>query len=621
MHAVRAVAPDAFRRGSSRRQIVFVHSTKTTPMPTSEPRGRGGKRNVSARTCGLLPIAKLANVRGPVAMPPGRSATKRVENGKRRRVAVHAVAGANTNNPSSSENASHQRHVPRYRVTRWTSLPSMGKPFAQQYNRDAPSDETEPRARFVPALGATRRKGQSGRIAVIGGCAEYTGAPYFAGIAALKTGADLVHVFCTEGAGAVVKGYSPDLIVHPYLREIDELRSDELSVHIDDWSELQRDHMLQVLQREQVLRAIVAKTNRWLANVDAIVIGPGLGRDVFVQAQVCKFFEFARDNKIPLVVDADGLFLVSNDPELVRGNPNVVFTPNANELNRLCKAVLGTEDTQAEKSSLTASSLASTPEERLRQRGELCKSLSLALGGVAVLSKGDVDVGVCAGFDRLRQGLPGELESDRGIDADKVKEFLRQRRVHELDHALGWFGNSQSGCPRRCGGQGDVLAGTLAVFLAWASRARYDEYVEMSAQLAAALDGLENGRDVGLTREREKNLQTYLSAVTRRNFVDGQMRLATSNQTLIAMGHYPEPCLDAATLSVAEKSSAMWHASMVTRHASSAAFMKKKRAMVTADVVEALGVAFEFRFPAGLAVYETQEEKREAESWSFGNLK
>ena len=43
--------------------------------------------------------------------------------------------------------------------------------------------------------------------------------------------------------------------------------------------------------------------------------------------------------------------------------------------------------------------------------------------------------------------------------------------------------------------------------------------------------------------------------------------------------------------------------------------------MVTADVVEALGVAFEFRFPAGLAVYETQEEKREAESWSFGNLK
>ena len=111
MHAVRAVAPDAFRRGSSRRQIVFVHSTKTTPMPTSEPRGRGGKRNVSARTCGLLPIAKLANVRGPVAMPPGRSATKRVENGKRRRVAVHAVAGANTNNPSSSENASHQRPV------------------------------------------------------------------------------------------------------------------------------------------------------------------------------------------------------------------------------------------------------------------------------------------------------------------------------------------------------------------------------------------------------------------------------------------------------------------------------------------------------------------------------
>jgi NAD(P)H-hydrate repair Nnr-like enzyme with NAD(P)H-hydrate dehydratase domain len=30
-------------------------------------------------------------------------------------------------------------------------------------------------------------EGQSGKIAVIGGCYEYTGAPYFAAISALKT--------------------------------------------------------------------------------------------------------------------------------------------------------------------------------------------------------------------------------------------------------------------------------------------------------------------------------------------------------------------------------------------------------------------------------------------------
>ena len=33
----------------------------------------------------------------------------------------------------------------------------------------------------------------------------------------LQVGADLSHVFCTEGAATVIKSYSPELIVHPYL--------------------------------------------------------------------------------------------------------------------------------------------------------------------------------------------------------------------------------------------------------------------------------------------------------------------------------------------------------------------------------------------------------------------
>ena len=34
---------------------------------------------------------------------------------------------------------------------------------------------------------------------------------------ALQLGSDLSHVFCTEGAATVIKSYSPELIVHPYL--------------------------------------------------------------------------------------------------------------------------------------------------------------------------------------------------------------------------------------------------------------------------------------------------------------------------------------------------------------------------------------------------------------------
>ena len=43
-------------------------------------------------------------------------------------------------------------------------------------------------------------KGQSGRVAVLGGSPDYTGAPYFSAISALKVGADLSYVFTESGA-------------------------------------------------------------------------------------------------------------------------------------------------------------------------------------------------------------------------------------------------------------------------------------------------------------------------------------------------------------------------------------------------------------------------------------
>jgi ATP-dependent NAD(P)H-hydrate dehydratase len=38
-------------------------------------------------------------------------------------------------------------------------------------------------------------KGSSGKTGTVGGCFEYTGAPYYAAIASLRSGSDLAHVF------------------------------------------------------------------------------------------------------------------------------------------------------------------------------------------------------------------------------------------------------------------------------------------------------------------------------------------------------------------------------------------------------------------------------------------
>ncbi|PIO59670.1 hypothetical protein TELCIR_18861 [Teladorsagia circumcincta] len=42
------------------------------------------------------------------------------------------------------------------------------------------------------------------------------------------------------------------------------------------------------------------------------------------------------------------------------------------------------------------------------------------------------------------------------------------------------------GCPRRCGGQGDVTCGTLAMFLLWASRLTSINEAKLAAGLASS---------------------------------------------------------------------------------------------------------------------------------------
>lgn len=104
-------------------------------------------------------------------------------------------------------------------------------------------------------------KGSNGKVGVIGGCFEYTGAPYYAGVSSLKSGCDLAHVFCTRSAGIPIKTYSPELIVHPTLDASDES---------------------EILDFEEYTQRIYNKSSKWFGNINVFIIGPGLGRDKFL---------------------------------------------------------------------------------------------------------------------------------------------------------------------------------------------------------------------------------------------------------------------------------------------------------------------------------------------------
>ena len=245
---------------------------------------------------------------------------------------------------------------------------------------------------LIPPLESAKYKGQAGKIAVIGGCREYTGAPFFSAYSALKVGVDIAHVFCTSGAATVIKSYSPELIVHPYLSEIA--------------SDIPQPDANPANYADKQAASVTAITT-WLDRFDALVVGPGLGRDPLVLHTVHEILQIARHRNIPLIIDADGLWIVNQHLDLIQGYSQAILTPNAVEFKRLCDAL------HVDLESVNA-----------------CHDVALKLQGPVVLRKGKEDF-ISDGMHTLICKEPGSM--------------------------------------RRAGGQGDVLSGAIAAFVAWAA--------------------------------------------------------------------------------------------------------------------------------------------------------
>lgn len=246
----------------------------------------------------------------------------------------------------------------------------------------------------IPPLTSKKHKGQDGRIGVIGGCQEYTGAPYFAAISALKVGADLSHVFCTKDAATVIKSYSPELIVHPVLDSPNA----------------------------------VEEVEKWLPRLHSLVVGPGLGREDVILKTAKEVIEKSKSRGIPIVIDADGLWLIAKEPSLIQFYQRGILTPNFMEFTRLYEAM--------HHRPLDSTDLKSSAQQ-----------LSLAMGNVTIVLKGEEDI---------------------ITDGNRVLSCIH------------------SGSGRRCGGQGDLLSGSLGVFAHWAVSSTPDATKGMNPTLVAA---------------------------------------------------------------------------------------------------------------------------------------
>ncbi|CEJ59256.1 Putative ATP-dependent (S)-NAD(P)H-hydrate dehydratase [Penicillium brasilianum] len=257
--------------------------------------------------------------------------------------------------------------------------------------------------KMVPPMLEKFHKGQLGRVAVIGGCADYTGAPYFSAIASAKLGCDMSHVLCERSAAPVVKGYSPNLMVHPILPSTDSVK-DPKSINASE---------------------LAGPIISMLSRLHSLVIGPGLGRDGVTLKVVAEVIKEARSRSIPFVLDADGLLIVTEDPDLVKGYKECILTPNVVEFGRLAKALGINVKSQAD---------VAGDGDKTSKESEACEQLSRALGGVTILQKGPHDV-ISNGVTSIISDIKGGL--------------------------------------KRSGGQGDTLTGSLGTMLAW--RAAYHD--------------------------------------------------------------------------------------------------------------------------------------------------
>jgi hydroxyethylthiazole kinase-like uncharacterized protein yjeF len=183
---------------------------------------------------------------------------------------------------------------------------------------------------LLPRPGAESDKYRRGVLGLLAGSDRYTGAALLSAGGAVHGGAGMVRVVTADVPAALVRQAWPETVV---------------SAHPDDpdWD----------------LPGSVGRVQAWTA-------GPGMGTDAGAVARLTAIVR----TELPVLIDADGLTILSQHQDLLPRNAPTLITPHAGELARL----LGTDPASVEARRL---------EHARRAAAEL---------GVTVLLKGSTTV-------------------------------------------------------------------------------------------------------------------------------------------------------------------------------------------------------------------------------------
>ncbi len=264
------------------------------------------------------------------------------------------------------------------------------------------------RGDLIPTLKVRKKnshKGQFGRILVIGGSKNYSGAPAYSSLTCIKFGIDLVITYTPQIISNNIRNYSPNLIVRTSPGDWLNLKAlNEISSLIE-WS-------------------------------NSVIIGPGLGTEKQTEELLIKILEKLGQEKKPFVLDADALKLVKNHLKLLKGLP-VILTPHEgeleimtgiklppfNEIDQRAKIVLGL----AKKLNVTL--LLKGPYDYISD-GKLLKINKTGCPEMSIGGTGDVLAGLCACFISTENGIFKSASSAaflNGILGEYCKKYVGKR--------------------------------------------------------------------------------------------------------------------------------------------------------------------------------------------------
>jgi ADP-dependent NAD(P)H-hydrate dehydratase / NAD(P)H-hydrate epimerase len=150
---------------------------------------------------------------------------------------------------------------------------------------------------------ADSHKGDFGRVTVVAGSVGKAGAAFLAGMGALRSGAGLVTVATPAACLPIVAPMAPELMTEPLADEAGGVAASAI------------DRLMELAQ-------------------DVIACGPGLGRTRAASDFVRALIDRAT---VPLVLDADALTLLADEPDRLVGKDDrdVIITPHPGEMARL----------------------------------------------------------------------------------------------------------------------------------------------------------------------------------------------------------------------------------------------------------------------------------------------